>query len=233
MPKMRSSPAAIWAATSLADVDLFGWILAAVAVAEVDHDARGNRRLRPDLRRGVDVGRVVVRLFAAAQDHMAIFVPGSRHDGGMAVFGHRQKMMRRLSGADRVESDSDVAVGAVLETDRARQTGRELAVHLTLGGARADGAPGNEIGQILRRNHIEKFAARRHAAFVEVEQKVAGDAQTVVDVKTAVKIGVVDQPFPSHGGARLLKIDAHDDQQIRGVTFFGFFQFAGVFFARL
>ena len=90
----------------LADADLFCWILAAVAVAEIDHDARGNRRFGQTLGRGVDIGRVVVRLVAAAQDHVAIFVAGGRDDGGVAVFGDRQEMMRRLSGADRVEGDA-------------------------------------------------------------------------------------------------------------------------------
>ena len=122
-----------------------------------------------------------------------------------------------------------VAVGAVLETDGARQTRRELAMHLAFGGARADGAPGNQIGDVLRRDHVEKLAARRHAHSLRSSSSWRADAQTVVDAKAAVKIGVVDQPFPTDGGARFLEIDAHDDQQIGDETVFGFFQFAGVF----
>ncbi len=45
----------------------------------------------------------------------------------------------------------DVAVGAVLEAHRARQAGGQLAMHLALGGARADGAPGDQVGDVLRR----------------------------------------------------------------------------------
>ena len=110
---------------------------------------------------GIDVGGVVVRLFAAAQNDVAVLVAGGRDDGGVSRLGDRQEMMRCLRGTDRVHGDAHVAVGAVLEADGAGETRSELAMHLALGGARADGAPRNQVGDVLRRDHVEKFRSRR------------------------------------------------------------------------
>src|SRR4030095_9444986 len=133
----------------------------------------------------------------------------------MAVLGHRKEMMWRLGRADRVERDSDVAIGAVFESNRARQTRGELPVNLTLCRARANGAPGDEIRNILGCNHVEELGARRHAVLVKLEQQVTGDLQSFINVKTPVKFGVVKQSLPSHRGARFFKIDAHNYQQVR------------------
>ena len=72
---------------------------------------------------------------------MAVGVAARLDDRHLAVLVHRQEVVPLLRGEDRVDRDPDVAVGAVLEADRRRQAGGELAVHLALGGARADRAP--------------------------------------------------------------------------------------------
>jgi hypothetical protein len=51
---------------------------------------------------------------------------------------------------------TDAAVGAVLETDRARQTA-ELAVALAFGVVRAPIAPHHQVADELRAQQIEKF----------------------------------------------------------------------------
>ena len=63
----------------------------------------------------------------------------------MAFLGHRQKMVRRLRRAYRIDRNLDIAVGAVLETDRARQPRREFAVYLRFGRARADRAAARDV----------------------------------------------------------------------------------------
>jgi hypothetical protein len=83
----------------------------------------------------------------------------------------------------------------------------------------------------LRRDHVEKFAARRHAAFVEFEQQSSPDTQPFVDLKATVEIGVVDNPLPAHGGARLFEIDAHHDQQIGATTILGLLSLPACSFA--
>ncbi len=67
-------------------------------------------------------------------------------------------------------------------------------------------------GVIMSRN--SQPAGTPH--FVQLEQELARDAQAVVDAEAAVEIGIVDQAFPADGRARLLEINAHDDQQIGG-----------------
>ena len=91
----------------------------------------------------------------------------------------------------------------------------------------------DQVGDVLRRDHVEELAARGQAELVEVEQELARHAQALVDVESCRRGGVVDQALPADGGARLLEVDAHDDQQIVRRTFFGFLQTAGVFLRRL
>jgi len=93
------------------------------------------------------------------------------------------------------------------------QAGGQLAVHLALGGARADGAPGDQVADVLRRDHVQELAARGHAQAVDLDQQLARDAQAFVDAVALVEVGVVDQALPAHGGARLLEVHAHHDLQ--------------------
>ena len=120
-------------------------------------------------------------------------------------------MMRMGGGLDGFRRDAHVAVGAVLEADRAGQAGRQLAMDLALGGARADRGPGHQIGDVLRRGHVEEFGAGRHAEIVHRGEQIAGKPQALVDVEAAVEIGIVDQSLPADDRARLLEIDAHHD----------------------
>ena len=132
-------------------------------------------------------------------------------------------------GADGVDGDFEVAVGAVFEADGAGEAAGQFAVHLAFGGARADCAPGDEVGVVLRRNHVEELGGGGDAHVVQIEQQAARLAQAVVDVEGAVEEGVVDKPFPADGGARFFKIHAHDDQQLFFVLFFQRQQFLRVF----
>jgi len=47
----------------------------------------------------------------------------------------------------------------------------------------------------------------------DIAQQFAADMQPLFDLEGIVQVGVVDKTLPAHGGARLLKIDAHDNQQ--------------------
>ena len=123
----------------------------------------------------------------------------------------------------------DVAGGGVLEADRAGDAGDELAMDLALGGARADGAPADEAGDVLRRDHVEEFGAGGHAHLGEVEEQMAREAQAVVDLVGAVEVRIVDEALPADGGAGLLKVDAHDDAQVGGELGDGGLEQGGVF----
>ncbi len=117
-------------------------------------------------------------------------------------------------GADRVDRDLDVAVGAVLEPDRHREAGAELAVDLALGGAGADRAPGDRVGDVLRGDRVEELAADRQPGVEDLEQELRRDPQAGVDVAGAVEVRVVDQPLPADRSPRLLEVDPHHDEEV-------------------
>ena len=195
---------------------------------EIDHQPRRQAGLGDFVAGDVHAGGVVVRLLAAAQDDVAVLVADGRDDGGVAGLGDRQEVVRRVGGADGIDGDAHVAVGAVLEADRAGQAGGQLTMDLGFGGAGADGTPGDQVGGVLRRDGVEELGGAGQVEFVDFEQDAPGQAQAFVDAEGVVETRVVDQPLPADGGARLFEIDAHDDDQVFGV-FRGFLgQLAGV-----
>ena len=175
------------------------------------------------------VGGVVVGRLAATQDQVAVGVALGLDDGDLAVLVHAQEVVRARGRLDGVGGDADVAVGAVLEADGRRQAGGQLAVHLAFGGARADGAPGDQVAEVLRRDHVEELAARGHAHAVDLEQQLTAHAQAFVDAVALVEVRVVDQALPTHGSAWFLEIHAHHDFQGIGVLIAQRLQAAGVF----
>ena len=122
--------------------------------------------------------------------------------------------MRRLRSQNRVAGHLDAAVRAVFEAHRAAQAAGELAVALALGGARANGAPAHQVADELRAEQVQKLGAHGQAQAHDVEQQRARQCQAFVDRKTAVQVRVVDVALPAHGGARLLEIGAHHDEQL-------------------
>jgi cobaltochelatase CobN len=96
------------------------------------------------------------------------------------------------------------------------QARRQLAVHLALGGARPDGAPRHEIRDELGSDGIQELAAGRYADLVQLAEQAARLPQALVDDEALVQVRIVDQALPAHGGARLLEVDAHDEEQIAG-----------------
>jgi hypothetical protein len=137
----------------------------------------------------------------------------------MAGLGHREEMVRRIGRTDGIDGDPHVAVGAVLETDRAGQTGSQLAMHLRLGGARADGAPGNQVGGVLRRDGVEEFGGAGQAQFVDFNSSLRARRNAFVDAEGVVEARIVDQALPADRGARLLEIDAHQDDRSSSACF--------------
>ena len=125
------------------------------------------------------------------------------------------------------------AVGAVLEADGTGEAGCQLAVDLAFGRARADRAPTDEIANVLRGNGVQVLSAAADAELHNVPQQRSGRLEASVDVVGVVHVGVVDQPLPADGGARLLEIDAHDDVQVVAMLLRLLAQPFGVFEARL
>ena len=159
---------------------------------------------------------------------MAVRISGGDEDGRLAVLGVAEKGVGVGGGENGVDGDLHVAGGAVLEADRAGDAGDQLAMNLALGGARADGSPTDQAGDVLRRDHVEEFGSGGHAHLGQVEQQMARQAQAVVDLVGLIEMGIVDEALPADGGAGLLEVDAHDDAQVGGELVDGGFEQGGV-----
>src|ERR1700753_3027079 len=110
--------------------------------------------------------------------------------------------MRLTRRDDGFYGDLYIARGAVLKANRARQSGRKLAVDLAFCSARADGSPAYKLGHILRRDHVKKFGPGGHAHLGQIEQQVPRHSQTIVDTKRLIEVWIVDQALPSQCRAR-------------------------------
>ena len=181
----------------------------------VDHDGRLLPLLEQRLLGGLHARLVVVRPLApAAQDHEAMLVTLGARDGREALLRDAHEVVPRRRAADGINGDRQVAVGAVLEADGEGQARGELAVQLGLGGAGADGADGDEVGEELRADGVEHLGGDGHAGRRQVLEELARDAQALVDLEGLVDVRVVDEALPAHGRARLLEVGAHDDVQV-------------------
>src|SRR5215831_16451797 len=84
-------------------------------------------------------------------------------------------------------------------------------MHLTLSGARADGAPANKISDVLRRNGVEQLRTGGEPNAIDIGEELPADAQPVVDAKTFIESRIVDETFPADGCPRFFKINTHHD----------------------
>src|SRR5262245_42581273 len=119
---------------------------------------------------------------------------------------------------DRIDGYLDVTVGSVLDPNRHREAAHELAMDLAFGRASTDGAPTDRVRIELTEGGIEKFRASRQPERRNVDQKLARQAQPVIDAIAPVEIRIVDQPFPTDHRPWLFEVHAHDDEQIAGIT---------------
>ena len=213
-----------------ADEALSPVVLKTVGVAAIDHDAwlqPGGLKLS---RGGSDgFGGVVDQLASAAQDDVALGVAPGDEDGGLSVLGVAEEGVRLQGGEDGVDGDLDVAGGGVFEYDRTGDAADELAMDLALCGARADGAPADQAGDVLRGDHVEELGAGGHAHLGEIEEEVARETEAVVDLVGAVEVRIVDEALPADGGAGLFEVDAHDNAQVLAEFGDGGMEQAGVF----
>ena len=160
---------------------------------------------------------IVVRLAATATQHnmtiLVAFGGGQRH---AAFRVDAQETVRVLYAEHGVYGHIQAAIGTVLETHRAGQAGRHFPVRLALGGARANGVPGDQVLQVLRGGRVQRLGGGRQAQFSHIQQQLAGNMQAVFHLEGIVHVRVVDQPFPAHSGTRLLKVDTQ--HQVDGVA---------------
>src|SRR5690606_34181211 len=102
------------------------------------------------------------------------------------------------------------------EADGAGQSGGQFTVNLALCRASTNGTPGNQISNVLGSNHVQELAASGQIQLVDGQQQFTRRTQTLIDVEAAIHEGVVDQPFPAHGGTWLFEVHAHHNFQLGG-----------------
>ena len=59
-------------------------------------------------------------------------------------------MMAACRSLNGIGGNFDVAIGAIFKANRRRQARSQLAMHLALGGASANGAPADHVANVLR-----------------------------------------------------------------------------------
>ena len=186
-------------------------ILAGVAVAAIHHQTGQQARLLQRLFRERHIDRVVVRVLAAAQDHVTIRVALGLQQRDLALLVDPHEGVGAGSCLQRIDGGAEVAVGAVLEANRHGEAGGHLPVGLGFGGAGTDGRPGEELRQVLRADGVERLGRQRQLQLGQPAEQLAGAVQTQLHVKGAVQVRIVDKALPADRGARLLKVDPHDN----------------------
>lgn len=86
-------------------------------------------------------------------------------------------------------------------------------MRLGLGGARPDGGPADDIGEILRDDGIEELGGGGQTEGGDFQKDLAGQAQSRGEIARIVHARVVDQPLPPDSRAGLLEVNAHEDAE--------------------
>ncbi len=205
-------------------------IFTGVVVRTVDHDGAGDTFARDGCFGFGDMLIFVVGFSASASQHdMAVGVAHGSDDGRLPVGVDADKMMGGAGRRHRVDGDLEAAFRAVFESDRHGDTACQFAVGLALRRPGADGAPTDQVGDVLRTDGIEQFRRARQSELIDAQENRPGQFQAGGDVTGAVQVGIVDQTFPSDGGPRFLEIGSHDDQEPVTQLVCDRFQLEGIF----
>ncbi len=87
---------------------------------------------------------------------------------------------------------------------------------LALGGARTDGAPGNQVGIVLGTDQVQVLGTGGQPHLRQIREQLARKVQSLVDLEGVVQVRVIDQAFPADSGSGLLEIDPHYHEHIVG-----------------
>ena len=195
------------------ELGFFGGII----VRAIDEDGLGQASFGEEgLGLGEVGGRVVGAGGAAAEDDVAMGITAGDDGGGGAVEVDTEESLRLAGGFDGVDGGLERAISAVLKTNGHRETGRHLTMRLRLGGAGTNGAPANEIGDVLRGDGIEELRGGGQAEIENIAQETAAETEAGGDVVRAVEMRIHHESLPTNGGAGLLKIHAHNNEHAVG-----------------
>jgi len=186
-----------------------------LTVRAVNHDGQLLTLLGESLLGSLNAGLVVVgALGTTSKNDETVLVAGGAGNGGKALLGNTHEVMFGSSSTDSVNSDTQAAVGAVLETNRERKARSKLAVKLALSCAGANGTNRDQVGKKLRGDGVEHLGGNGHAGRGEVAKQLSGDTETLVDLESLVDVRVVDEALPADSRPGLLEVGAHDDDKV-------------------
>ena len=202
----------------LRDADLLQILLAGVGVVAVD-DAGGvlDALFRVQL---VQLLQVFIVVVGAA---VALFVHIAAHDGvgvrvarGLdlpAAVEERVVAHRRIDG---VHHHAQVAARGVLHADGHINTARDEAVLLILDRARADSDIAQNVGEIAVVFGIEHLVGAGKAGLLHRAGVEAADGDDALEhVGLFARVGLVEHALVARAvGARLVRVDARDDQDL-------------------
>lgn len=218
----------------LGNESLASMILLGIVMRTVNHDGAGNA-FSGD--RGLSSGnllRSVVRTSAsAAQYEMAVRIAHGFDDGSLAVGIDADEMVRGTGGRHGIDGDLQTAFRPILESDRHGDPAGHFAMGLAFRGARADGRPTDEVGDVLRADRIQQLRAAGKAQLIDPEKNRSCQFHSCRDVAGAVETRVVDEPFPPHGGSRFFEVGSHDNEETVTQGIGEGFQLAGIFISSL
>src|ERR1051326_3800627 len=154
----------------LSDFDLAQVVLLTVGVAQINHHSLGETCGGQFFACDVHAGSIIIGLFSATQNDVAVLISQCRYDGGMPCLGDGQKMMWMSRGPNGVDGNLQTTIRPVLKPHRTGQTGGEFAMHLAFGRARAYGAPTDNICYVLRRDDVQILHTGGNPGVIQFEQ---------------------------------------------------------------
>ena len=113
-----------------------------------------------------------------------------------------QVAVRAARRDDRVGGGAELARGRVLDPDRHREAARHLAMDLTLGSARADRGPGEQISEVVAHDRVEQLGRAGNAELVHRAEQLARAFEPEREV-AAREARVVDESLPAERASQL------------------------------
>lgn len=186
-----------------------------LTVGAVNHNSLSLLLVLQHLLGSLDALLVVVgTLGSSTQNNEAVLVTLGASNSSKALLGHTHEVVLSSSSANGINGNAKVSISAVLEANRERETRSKLSVELRLGGSGTNGTNGDTVGQELGGDGVEHFARNGHTLVSQVDEELARDAETLIDVEGGVDVRVVDEALPADGCAGLLEVGSHDDAEV-------------------
>ena len=202
----------------LGDAGLLIPLLAGVGVVRVDDDGG---MLQTAL--AVELAQLAQILVVVVRQGAAVFVHRAAQDGvgeGVALAAHlplgEEERVPVLGGLDGVHHDRQVAARGVLHADGDVEPAGDETVLLILDGTRADSDVGENVRQVQAVFRVEQLVRAGKARLLEyLDVHFARRDQTLENVRVAVRVGLVEHALVARAvGARLVRVDARDDQDL-------------------